>query len=101
MLVVDEFCQLLRVGLIQSIERSSLRSQGLGQPVQKALRLIRIESPEQQLARELHAAASHMIARCRKVMELLKDRFGLFAGDSCDFGDLAADFLDLLLAEVL
>ena len=74
MLVVDELGELLRIGLLNGVEGSGLGAQRLGQAVQQPLGRVRTERPHQQFAREVDAAARHVVAGRGDVVELVRGR---------------------------
>ena len=100
-LAVDELGELLRIGLLQRVEGSDVGAQGLDQAVEQPPRRIRAEGADQDLAGVVQAALEHVVVRDGHLVELLEDRFGLFVSDLGDARDLAADFLNLLLVELL
>ena len=100
-LVVDELGELLGVGLLQGVEGGGVGAERLGEAVQKAFGVVRLEGAHEQFAGEIDTAASHVIAGIGDVMELFENGLGLLRRDGGQFGHFAAYFADLFLVELL
>ena len=72
MLVVNELGELLGVGFLDGVEGGGLRPQRLGEPVEHPLGDVRREGAQQQLAREIDAAARDVIAGQGQLVELFE-----------------------------
>src|SRR6516162_365100 len=90
-LVMNEFCKLLRVGLLNCVERCGFGSEGFGEPVQKTLGVFGFESLHEQLPCEVNTASGNVIPGTRDVMKLFENRFRLLGGYGGELGDFATD----------
>ena len=71
-LVVDELGELLRIGLLDGVEGGGVGAQRLGEAVEQALGVLRLEGLHEQLAREIDAAARHVVAGVGDVVEFVQ-----------------------------
>ncbi len=100
MLVVNEFRQLLRVGLLQRVEAGQLRSQRLHQPVYQSFGMLRAKGRHQHFLGVIDAALEHVLAGHGHLVELFENGLGLVVADGSDPRDFLADGLHLFFVHL-
>ncbi len=94
MLVVDEFGELLRIGLLQRVETGQLGAQRLHQPVHQLAARARGRTRVISIfLRVVDAALEHVVVRHRHLVELFENALGLVVADGGDARHLVADGL--------